>query len=116
MSKSKQKGTSWETAIVNYLKEKHLPAKRLALAGAEDKGDLELLDFPWLIVEAKNVGRYNIPGWIEEAKTEAKNADAEVGVVWMHRNGKSSPADGFVIMDGTTFVRLLTGILEGVIH
>ena len=41
MSKSKQKGTSAETAVVNYLKDKwKIPAERRALTGALDKGDI----------------------------------------------------------------------------
>ena len=111
-NKSKQKGTAWETAIVRYLEYWGFRAKRKVLSGNADKGDIELPDIPSIIIEAKNAGRYNIPQWVKEADTEAENAKVLIGVVWMHQNGKSNPADGFVIMSGDTFRRLL-GILEG---
>jgi hypothetical protein len=41
VSKSRAKGTSWESAIVTYLIEQGWPhAERRALAGALDKGDI----------------------------------------------------------------------------
>ncbi len=43
MSKSKQKGTAAETAVVKYLKANGFPkAERRALQGNLDKGDISL--------------------------------------------------------------------------
>lgn len=111
-NKSKQKGTAWETAIVNYLSASGLSARRKVLSGRYDQGDIEVSHIPELIIEAKNEKTYKLAEWVKEANAEAKNADVKFGVVWMHQTGKSDPADGFVVMSGATFMELLA-ILEG---
>jgi hypothetical protein len=105
MNASKRKGTSWETAIVRYLQQWWPHAERRALHGSQDKGDV--LGLPGVIVEAKNANRVELAAWVQEAQTEAVNAGAEFAVVWAKRKGKVSAADGYVIMDGETFTRLL---------
>ena len=105
MSASKDKGTKFETAIVRYLNaEGFLGAERRALAG-DDCGDIS--GFPGWVIEAKNCARTDLGAWVDEAEREQVNAGAEFGVVWHHRRGKASPADGFVTMSGAAFVRLL---------
>ena len=106
MSASKRKGTSWESAIVDYLRASGVPhAERRALNGAKDRGDIAGL--PGVVVEAKSAAQVQLAGWLEEAKTERDNDGAEVGVVWFKRRGKGSPGDGYVLMDGATLVDLL---------
>jgi hypothetical protein len=106
-NRSKAKGTSWETRIVNYLLSQLFRAKRKVLSGSEDRGDIEIEDFPWLVIEAKNEKTYRFPAYVEEAEKEAVNAGAEIGVAWVHRQRKAEAEDGFVIMSGATFVKLL---------
>jgi Holliday junction resolvase len=107
MSASRAKGTAWESAIVTFLQNQGWPhAERRALNGAKDRGDI-VTGVPGLIVEAKNEKRYQLGEWVNEANTEAANAGAELGVVWAHRKGKASAGDGYVIMTGATFARLL---------
>lgn len=113
MNKSKQKGTAWETEIVKTLQSSGFSARRKTLSGSADKGDIEIVSIPDLVIEAKNSKIYKLAEWVAEAKIEAENANADFGVVWMHRDRKSSPLDGYVVMDGDTFIRLLA-ILEGV--
>lgn len=115
MNKSKAKGTSWETSIVNYLVARLFRARRKTLSGSEDKGDIELLEYPWLVIEAKNERKYDLSTWVGEAEVEARNsAGGEgIGIVWAHRNGKSDPGDGYVIMTGATFTRLLSRVKVG---
>lgn len=106
MSASKRKGTSWESAIVDYLRASGVPhAERRALNGAKDRGDIAGL--PGVVVEAKSAAQVQLAAWLEEAKAERDNDGAEVGVVWFKRRGKGSPADGYVLMDGATLVDLL---------
>lgn len=100
------KGTRWETAIVTYLRgEGVAQVERRARTGAKDRGDLAGL--PGVVVEAKDAHRVELAAWMSEAKREAGHDGADIGVVWAHRRGKASPADGYVVMDGATFVRLL---------
>jgi hypothetical protein len=106
VSRSKSKGTAWETAICRHLVEEGFPhVERRALSGTSDRGDLA--GIPGWVLEAKNCQRTELAGWVDEAAIEQANDGAEFSAVWHHRRGKASPADGFVTMSGATFVRLL---------
>lgn len=106
MSRSKQKGTAWETDIVRALNEYSWPnAERRTLSGAGDKGDINV--HPKVVIEAKSHGTLKLAEWVAEADTERLNADADIGVVWAKRRGKASAEDGYVVMDGDTFMFLL---------
>lgn len=97
MSKAKQKGTSFETAVTNYIIAKGIPAKRKALAGALDEGDVDVGSPPKLVLECKNCRTYSFPQWVEESTTEAANAGLPCVVV-AKRNGKGDPGEAFVVM------------------
>lgn len=106
MSASRAKGTAWESAIVGYLLGRGWPhAERRALNGSQDKGDIAGI-LGW-VIEAKNARAITLAEWAKELEAEVRNAKAHGGVLWIKRRGKSSPADGYVVMDGTTFTRLL---------
>lgn len=106
MSRSRSKGTAWESKVVAYLQSQGWPhAERRALNGARDRGDLTGL--PGVVVECKDANRVELAAWIDEATTETANANAELGVVWAHRKGKASAGDGYVILTGEAFARLL---------
>ncbi len=106
MSRSKQKGTAWETAIVRYLAENGWPhAERRALTGSQDRGDIA--GVVGAVIEAKNCKTMTLGAWLDEAAIEQANAGADLAAVWHHRRGKASPAEGYVTMSGATFVRLL---------
>lgn len=106
MSRSKQKGTRWESAIVGYLTEHGFShAERRALTGSQDRGDIA--GVPGWVLEAKNCSATSLGVWVDEALAEQANDGADYAAVWHHRRGKSSPADGFVTMTGATFVRLV---------
>lgn len=100
------KGTKWETAIVATLIDAGWPhAERRRLAGANDRGDIAGL--PGVVIEAKNHNRVTLAEFVDEANTEAANANGAIGLAWLHRKGKGSPLDGYVVMDGRTALRLL---------
>lgn len=106
MSRSKDKGTAWETAIVVALRSVGFyGAERRTPNGTADRGDIT--GVPGLVVEAKNCGRTELAQWVDEAQIEAYNAGASYGVVWHHRRGRARAADGFVTMTGGAFLRLL---------
>jgi hypothetical protein len=105
VSASRARGTGWESAIVTYLQARGWPnAERRALRGAHDRGDIAGL--VGICIEAKRAARVELAGWLDEAHTQARHRD-DIGVVWFHRRGRSSPSDGFVLMDGAAFVDLL---------
>lgn len=105
-SPSKQRGTRWESAIVDYLIESGWPhAERRTLSGAKDKGDIAGL--VGVCIEAKSHRVLDLASWIREVETEARNAGAAVAAVWAKRVRKTSPGDGYVIMTGAQFAALL---------
>jgi len=104
---SKAKGTRWESAVVEYLRARHLDARRKVQTGGADQGDISIEEMPFLVIEAKAGKSYDLAGWLAEANAEAINAGASVGVVFAKRRGKTSPGDGYVVTDGDTFCELL---------
>lgn len=110
MSRSKAKGTAWETRIVHALRVAGFSqAERRSLNGVSDRGDIA--GVIGLVVEAKNCARTELAQWVDEAETEAVNDGARYGVVWHHRRGRAAPEDGFVTMSGAAFLRLLADAL-----
>ena len=105
MSKQKQKGSRWESAIRDYLHAEGIEVHRQPAHGVNDKGDLHVGTD--IIIEAKNQQRHSLGEWLDEATTEAANACREVGAVWFHRRGKGHPRDGYVLLDGATFAFLI---------
>lgn len=106
VNRPKQRGTAWETTIVQYLRMHGIQAERRALGGANDRGDIA--GIPGLVIEAKNAARLDLAGWVDEAEKERVNDNADIAVVWVKRRGKTSAAHGYVVMDGLTLVHLLT--------
>jgi hypothetical protein len=110
LSAGKRKGTPFETGIVKVLNDNgYTNAERRALAGAKDKGDIAGIS--GVVIEAKNQNRITLAEWWTETEAEIKNANAEYGVCWFKRKGKSSPADGYVLMDGNMFLKILKQIV-----
>ncbi|WP_329013135.1 hypothetical protein OG271_03860 [Micromonospora rifamycinica] len=106
MSASKRKGTAWESAIVAYLIANGVPrAERRTLAGAKDRGDIA--GIPGVVIEAKSATRIDLAGWLDETEAERRNDLASVGAAWIKRRGKASPGQGYVVMTGERFLRLL---------
>ena len=106
MSRSKDKGTAAETAVVNYLRAQGATqVERRALNGTQDRGDIA--GIPGVVIEVKNVRRDALPGWVDESEVERANDRAVIGVVWHKRVGKGSPADWFVTMRGERWVQVM---------
>lgn len=106
MSAARAKGTAWESAIVEYLRDNGVPyAERRALGGAYDRGDIA--GVPGVVIEAKSASRVDLAGWVAEAETERANDGAAHGVVWAKRARKSGAGEGYVIMTGAGLVKLL---------
>lgn len=106
MSASRAKGTRWESAIVTFLQSCGWPhVERRALNGAKDRGDIA--GIPGVVIEAKSAARVELAAWLDEANAEALNDRAAYGVVWFKRRGRPDPGDGFVLMDGGSFIALL---------
>jgi hypothetical protein len=106
MSASKRKGTAWEAAVVDYLRDNHVPhAERRALNGSKDRGDIA--GIPGVVIEAKSAAKVELAAWIDETEKERRNDNASVGATWIKRRGKTDPGQGYVLMTGERFLRLL---------
>lgn len=120
MSRATQKGTWFEHAVADYLAD-HLASdyiERKAKSGAKDEGDIagvRLPDGGKVAVECKNRATYDLPHWLDEARIEALNYGAEVGVVVFKRKGIGAArmGDQFVLMGLNEFVTLLGGGANG---
>lgn len=101
-----QAGRDWENEIASYLAGRGWPhAERRIRKGRNDQGDITgVID---VCIEAKDTNRIELAGFLDEAKVEAQNANAEIAAAWIKRRGKSSAEHGYVVMDGATFTRLL---------
>jgi len=108
MSKAKAKGTAAETAVVKYLQGAGFPnAERRALSGANDLGDIT--GIPCLCMEVKSQKSYTIPKWMEETKTETKNASADFGFLIIKPNGVGlgSVGDWWAVLSVSAAIDLL---------
>ena len=116
MSRATQKGTSFETAVAHFLADRlgSTFIERKAKSGAADQGDIagvRLPDGSKVAVECKNRNKFELSQWMIEARCEAHNYGAEIGVVVVKRPGKglAQMGDQFVIMGLEEFARLLKG-------
>ena len=108
---AKAAGRAWEAAIVEALIRNGWPhAERRRLAGSRDRGDIA--GVAGVVIEAKNTKSYDLASALDEATAEALNDNTGVfgvshGVAWIKRHGRPAAEDGYVVMDGATFMRLL---------
>jgi len=106
MSRNKQKGTSFETLVVEFLKHNGFRyAERRALTGVNDKGDIT--GTPGIVWECKNQKTMNLAGWLDETMIETANADADYGILVAKRKGKGNAAEQYAIMPLSKMVELL---------
>lgn len=106
VNRSKAKGTNWESAIVAYLRDEGWThVERRTLSGATDRGDIA--GIPNVVIEAKSVKTITLSQFLDEALKERANDNADLGVAWIKRRGHTSPARGYVVLDGEQFAWLL---------
>ena len=101
----KDRGTRWESAVVAYLQEHGHPfTERRALAGAHDKGDINL---PGVMIECKDEQKITLSVYADEVAAQTKNCPpGTVGVAWIKRRNAGVDRS-YIVMDPATFLRLL---------
>lgn len=116
MSRSKQKGTSFETLIANGLAEAldDDRIERRTLSGVNDRGDIAgvRLHGQRVVLECKNVATgkvFHLPEWTDEAHKEAGNDDALVGLVVHKRAGTTDPMKQWVSCTVSDLIAIITG-------
>ncbi len=106
MSANKDRGSTFERAVVDYLRACGFPHAERRLAGAKaDRGDIA--GIPGLMIECKSQNRISLAEWVDEAECEKNNDRADIGVVWVKRKGKGSAGDGYIVMSGRQFIEIL---------
>jgi hypothetical protein len=121
MSRQKQKGTAFETAVTRWLQwaldDKTI--HRESLHGSKDRGDIGgiIIDGEPVTIEAKSHRRMELAEWMREAETEAGNMDGVLPVVVHKRSGVGiSTREGvgaqWVTMTLETFARILNHCVE----
>lgn len=91
---AKAKGTSFETAIVNYLREYGIECHRVVQNGWRDLGDIHAGDW---VLEAKNHKSIDLASFVDQAEREAGNADKPWFVAVVKRRGKNV-SESYVVM------------------
>lgn len=104
-NRSKQKGTAWETQVVNYLKDNGWPyAERRTLSGNSDRGDINF-DPTW-ILECKDEAKITLSEYMREVEVEKQNAGALFGAAIVKARRKSVD-QAYVVLSLVDFVRIL---------
>ena len=110
---AKAAGARFERAVADYLAEELDDDRidRAPKAGAKDKGDIAGVRMGGhkIVIECKDVSRMDLPTWVREARVEAGNADALVGVVVHKRHGVATPGRQWCTMTLEDLVALLKG-------
>ena len=105
-----RKGSRWRRAVHAWFEAAGFPATSRGIGYAGDDVTVHVLDkddniYIVLSVEAKDVARIDLAGWLAQARGNA--TDAQVPVVIAHRRGKTAVDDGYVVMAGADFMRLI---------
>jgi hypothetical protein len=105
-NRSKQKGTAWESRVVQHLRDGGwVNAERRAQTGAFDQGDVA--GVIGVCFEAKATARWSPSAWLRELDAEMVNSGCEVGAVWAKVAGKAGAQDGVILMSPATLMLLL---------
>ena len=103
MNRNKQAGTRWESAVVVYLREQGVDARRVAQTGVRDLGDIHAGD--WTL-EAKSVKSVDLASFIDQAERERENAGKQYGVAIVKRRSHGT-AKGYAVMTLETLARIM---------
>lgn len=102
---SKVKGTRAETRVVRYLEDHGFVARRQALAGSNDPGDIEAYapdSTDKIIIEVKAgmqtqaPNRTQIEEWCRQAKVEAENSKGEPVLIVVRYHRDINDADVYI--------------------
>ena len=115
MSKSKQKGTAWETECVRYLESytKH-EFMLLPLVGTKDVGDIRCHDLPEFVFECKNRkdALSSLSQIMKETEQERLNAEADFAAAIVKRRNFGT-GGAYVVMELHNFAQLIKERIDG---
>lgn len=83
MSRSRAKGTRWESECVTYLREHGHPyVERRAMRGRADCGDIAM---PGVVLECKAERQITLAAYMDEVEVEKRNAGVPLGFAIVKR-------------------------------
>lgn len=102
-----RKGSRWRRAVEEWFRGKgfKVTVRGIGFSGDDVVADLGQLHFS---LECKSVASIDLAGFVDQAERQAP-ADL-IPVVMLHRRGRASVDDGYVVMSGAAFARLIAGI------
>lgn len=109
-SPQKNKGSSYERSIVQYLRECGFRVDRTRTGWSDDRGDIHGIGSPTnqpFVIECKNHQRLNLSGWIGELRTEIANAGGVAGVLVHKRRGTTNAEEQYATLPFGMLVQLL---------
>lgn len=113
---AKQAGSRFEREVADYLAANLSDfIDRSPRWGGADKGDIANVRDSYnnkIAVECKNTTRLDLPKWTAEARVEAVNLEALVGVVVHKRHGVGDVGQQWVSMTLDDLIKLLQGVAE----
>ena len=115
MSKSKQKGTAWETECVRFLQSytKH-EFMRLPLVGTKNVGDIKCHNLPEFVFECKNRkdALSSLSQIMKETEQERINAEAQFAAALVKRRNFGT-GGAYVVMELHNFAQLIKERIDG---
>lgn len=107
---AKKAGSSFERLIADYLRDNWDDrVDRRVKTGSVDKGDIAnfRVNGHRIVLECKNETKYDFSNAVNEARIEAINDGAVVGLAVVKRHGKANADEQFVVFTLGDFVKLL---------
>ena len=112
-NRAKQKGTSFETLIRQYLNDNGFPvAHRTVLKGGGDTGDINGIrnkENRQVAVQCKNQKSFSLSQWLNDTVEQAENLGGAVPALVVKRPGKGEKAvgDSYAVLRLSDLVVLL---------
>ena len=108
MSKARAKGTSFETAVVDYLTENGFDNAERWGSGQMDLGDIRNVP---LVIEAKNHKAMALSEWCDQAAASGSKANKLWAVV--HKRPRKNVSQAYVTMSLENFAQLMAVYEKG---
>jgi hypothetical protein len=106
----KQIGTEGETMVARYLSRWFPQVTRLALAGANDLGDLG--GVPGLTIQVKMGREMRLAEWVDQAEEQHARAGTTAFVVVHRRRGRGDPGKWYCCLPLEVFAPMYAALLQ----
>lgn len=107
---AKNKGSSYERSIVEYLRSRAFHVDRTRAGWVDDRGDIHGLvsaDGRSFTIECKNHKQQNLSGWVSELLVEVANNHGRIGAVVHKKRGTTDGGQQYATLPMEWLVDLL---------